>query len=147
QRRECGTHRDILPVTWLLATDGLVLVMRVNMGEFVLRVHLGRLPLDLLILGTGFACQVAIGAKTPGVSPGEPVARLIVEVDVIDLLDGAASEARLVLDEIFEVSAGGHLGVAMDGLIPGEVTAGEHGVHAGESTHIATHNAATGEEE
>src|SRR5262249_51094473 len=52
-----------------------------------------------------------------------------------------------MLDEIFEIGAGGHLGVAMDGLVPGKVTTGEHGVHAGESAHIPTHNAATGKEE
>src|SRR5262249_44145651 len=52
-----------------------------------------------------------------------------------------------MLDEIFEIGAGGHLGVAMDGPVPGEVAAGEHGVYAGESTHIAAHNAATGKEE
>src|SRR3989441_138453 len=117
------------------------------MGEFFLGVHLGRLTLDLLILDTGFACQVAIRAKTPGINTGELVIRLVVEVDVIDLLDGAAGEARVMLDEIFEIGAGGNLSVAMDGLVPGEVTASEHGVHTGESTHIATHNAATGKEE
>src|SRR5262245_11747858 len=117
------------------------------MGEFFLGVHLRRLTLDLLILGTGFACQVTICTKTPGIRTGELVARLIVEVDVIDLLDGAAGEARVMFDEIFEIGAGGNLGVTMDGPVPGEVTAGEHGVHAGESTHIATRNAATGKEE
>src|SRR5215510_5002396 len=117
------------------------------MGEFFLGVYLWRLTLDLLILGTGFACQVAICAKTPRIRTGDLSIRLVVEVDMIDLLDGAASEARVMLDEIFEIGAGGNLGVAMDGLVPGEVTAGEHGVHAGESTHIATHNAATGKEE
>src|SRR5215831_4371981 len=117
------------------------------MGEFFLGVYLWRLTLDLPILSTGFACQVAICAKTPGIRTGEVGIRPVVEVDVIDLLDGAASEARVMLDEIFEIGAGGNLGVAMDGPVPGEVTAGEHGVHPGESTHIATHNAATGKEE
>src|SRR5262249_31254673 len=51
-----------------------------------------------------------------------------------------------MLDEIFEIGAGANLGVPMDGLVPGEVTAGEHCVHAGESAHVATHNAATGKE-
>src|SRR5215467_14011650 len=117
------------------------------MGEFFLSVYLRRLTFDLLILGTGFACQVAICAKTPGVRTGELAIRLVVEVDVIDLLNGAAGEARVMLDEIFEIGAGSNLGVAMDGPVPGKVTAGEHGVHAGESAHIATDNAATGKEE
>src|SRR5262245_50213872 len=99
------------------------------MGEFLLGVHLRRLTLDLLILGTGFACQVTISAKTPGIRTGELAVLLVVEVDVIDLLDGAAGEARVMFDEIFEIGTGSNLSITMDRPVPGEVTAGEHGVH------------------
>src|SRR4029077_9078980 len=78
---------------------------------------------------------------------GELVTALVVEVHVVDLLNGAASEAGLVFDKIFQIGAGANLGVAVDGLVPGKITACEHSVHAGESAHVAADNAATGKEE
>src|SRR5712691_9076113 len=130
QRRQWGANGDILPVARLFATDRLVLVQGVNAGKLFLGVHLWRPVLDLLVLGAGFAGEIAIGAKAPGVGTGKLVARFIVEVDMIDLLDGTAGKARVMLDEVFEIRAGRNLGIAVDGFRPGEGTAGKHRVYA-----------------
>src|SRR5262249_24061157 len=53
---------------------------------------------------------------------------------------------RVMLDEAFEIRAGRNLGITVNGLIPGEVTAGKHRVYAWEPAEIATDNAATGKE-
>src|SRR4029434_4295007 len=102
QRRQGRADGDIVPVAWLFATDRLVLVQGVNASKLFLGIDLGRLTLNLLVLGAGFAGEVAVGAKAPGVGAGKLVARLIVEVDMIDLLDGPAGKARVMLDEVFE---------------------------------------------
>src|SRR5262249_35427063 len=67
QRRQWRADGDILPVARLFATDRLVFVQGVNAGKLFLGIDLGRLTLDLLVLGAGFAGEVAIGAKAPGI--------------------------------------------------------------------------------
>src|SRR5262249_7573889 len=146
QRRQWRADGDILPVTRLFATDRLVFVQGVNAGKLFLGIDLGRHVLHLLVLGAGFAGEVAIGAKAPGVGAGKLAARFVVEVDMIDLLDGAAGKARVMLDEVFEIRTGRNLGITMNGLIPGEVTAGKHRVYAWEPADIATDDTATGKE-
>src|SRR5215470_16793781 len=86
QRRQWRADADIVPVAWLFATDRLVLVQGVNASKLFLGVDLGRPTLNLLVLGTGFTSEVAIGAKAPGVGAGKLAARFVVEVDMIDLL-------------------------------------------------------------
>src|SRR4029450_10308545 len=133
-------------VARFFAADRLVFVQGVNAGKLFLGVDLGRPVLDLLVLGAGFAGEVAVGAKAPGVGAGKLVARFIIEVNMIDLLDGPAGKACVMLDEVFEIGAGRNLGITVNGLIPGEVAAGKHRVYAWEPADIATDNAATGEE-
>jgi hypothetical protein len=41
--------------------------------------------------------------KHPAVGFGDHVAVLVEEVDVVDLLEAAAGETRLVLDQVFQV--------------------------------------------
>ena len=60
--------------------------------------------------------MVALGAEAPAVGVGDLVALLVEEIDVIDLLDRAAGEPGLVLDQVLELGLGRDLVVALTGL-------------------------------
>jgi hypothetical protein len=107
-----------------------------------------RLRVDLGVLRARFARDVAIGSEAPRVAGREQVAgALVVEIDVIDLLDRAAREARLMLDEVLQVSARCDRRVAPDRLVPLEVRAGPHRVDAGHAADVAARDAAAREQE
>src|SRR5262245_17920989 len=137
QRRQGRADGDIVPVARLFATDRLVFVQGVKVGQLFLCIDLGRPVLHLLVLGAGFAGEIAIGTKAPGVGAGKLVTRFVIEVDMIDLLDGTAGKARVMLDEVFEISASRNLRITVNGLIPGEVTAGTHRDSAWDAGHNA----------
>jgi hypothetical protein len=90
---------------------------------------------------------VALGAEAPAVGLGQKVALLIEEVDVIDLLDGAAGEACLVLDDVLQPGLGRDRIVAPHDLVPRPVGARPHGVHARQAADIARDDAAGREQE
>jgi hypothetical protein len=52
-----------------------------------------------------------------------------------------------VLDEVFEMGLGPHLGAPHDRPVPGEVGAGPHGVDAGEAADVARQDPVEGEHE
>src|SRR5262249_60603859 len=58
QRRQGRADSDILPVAWLFATERLVLVQSINASKLFLGIDLGRLTLNLLVLGAGFAGEI-----------------------------------------------------------------------------------------
>src|SRR4030095_9143929 len=99
---------------------------------------------DLGVLGPLFTREVAVGAEAPAVRPRHELAVLVVEVHVIDLLDGPAGERRLVGDQVLQPRLGGDGVVAAHGQVPVPVCAGPHGVHAGQAAHVARDDAAPG---
>src|SRR5262245_41773463 len=66
---------------------------------------------------------------------------------MIDLLEGAAGEARLMLDQVLEVGLRGYLGSAPDGLMPMQIRTGPHGVDSRETSDVAGKDATEGEDE
>src|SRR5215831_15049523 len=66
---------------------------------------------------------------------------------MVGLLDGAAGEARLVLDNVLQPGLARYRIVAPHDLVPGPVGARPHGVHAGQAADIARDDAAGGEQE
>src|SRR5262249_38749876 len=105
------------------------------------------LRLDGGIFGALLAGGIAVGAKAPALGVGDEVAVRAVEVDVVDLPDGATGKAGVVLDEVGEPSLGPDLLVALYPAMPPPIGAGPHGVHARQPADIAGDDAARREQE
>ena len=136
-----------MPVARHGAADLLVGIELVDLGQLFVGVPLGHLRLDFGVLGPLLTGDVSIGAEAPAVRPRHELAVLVVEVHVIDLLDGPAGERRLVRDQLLQPRLGGNGVVAAHWQVPVPVRAGPHGVHAGQAAHVAGDDAARGEEE
>src|SRR5690606_27980534 len=127
-------------------------------AHFVLRVQLGggadsffggaaRFPgAHFLAFAALFAGVVALRAKAPAVGFGDPVAVLVDATHVVDQLDGTARQARRVLHQAVKIGVGADFVVAADGLVPGPVGSGPHGVHTGQAAHVPGYDAAGGEQ-
>src|SRR5690606_37013026 len=102
---------------------------------------------DFLVLGADLAGVIALGAEAPAVGLGHLVAFLVVELHVVDLLDGTAREARLVRNQCLERGFRGDFVVAAHGLVPGPVGPGPHGMDARQAADVARHDAVGGEQE
>ena len=144
-RGSASPSLHVFPIARVGAADFLRLVQLVELGEL--------LVLERLDAAAGFgvfraalARFVAIGAEHPGVAVGNLVAVLVEEIDVIDLLKGAAGKAGLVLDQILQVRLGGDGVAAQHGLVPRPVRARPHGMNARKTAAVAGHDAAGGEQ-
>src|SRR5204863_3936201 len=115
--------------------------------QFLLAVAARRAGLDLAVLGALLARVVALGPEAPAIRFGDEVALLVEEIDVVGLLDRAARETGLMLDEVLQLGLGRNHVVAPDGLVPGPVGARPHGVDTGQPPDIARHDAAGAEQE
>ena len=113
----------------------------------VFRVMRRRPSLHRVVFAALFARLVAIGAKAPTVGGRHHLAALVVEIHVIDLLDRAAGEPRLMLDQVLQPGLGADRVVALHGQMPGPVGAGPHRVHAGQAADIAGNDPAGREQE
>ncbi len=145
-RRQPLALAHVVPVPRGATADLLVRVEPVDVGELLVGVALGRLRLHRGVLGPGFARLVTIGAKAPAVGGGDEVPALVVEVDVIDLLDRAARERRLVLDQLLEPRLGRDRVVAPHREVPCPVRPGPHRVHARQPADVARDDPARGKE-
>src|SRR5882757_4389782 len=92
----------VLPVARHGAANLLVAIELVGVGEFLVGVAPRLAGLHVLVLGALLARMVALGAEAPAVGAGDEVAVLIEEIDMVGLLDGAAGEARLMLDDVLQ---------------------------------------------
>src|SRR5690606_36321672 len=102
---------------------------------------------DLFIHSADFASVVALGSKAPAVGLGDLVAVLVVELDVVNLLDGPACKARLVRNQGLKRGFRRDFIVASHRFMPGPVCAGPHGVYAGQAANVARNDAVRGEQE
>lgn len=75
---------------------------------------------------------------------GDQLAALVAEAGMIDLLDGAPGEARLLLLDFLQVALWGDAVVAPDGEEPLPAGAGIHRMHPRKPTHIAPDDTAHG---
>ena len=137
----------VFPVARGGAADLFLGVQVVDLGQLFIRVAARFARAHFLVLGALFARVVALGAEAPAVGIGHLVAVLVEEVDVVDLLHGAAGKARVVLHQVLQIGLGRDHVVAADRLVPVPVGARPHRVHAGEAADIAGDDAAGGEEE
>ncbi|MNT81148.1 hypothetical protein D3C72_2207150 [compost metagenome] len=112
-------------------------MLLVGLAQFLVGVATHAAFTHFAVFGAVFTSMITFRAETPAVGLGHLVTALVEEVHVIDLLDGAAGKAGLVLDQVLEVGLGGDHVVASHLLMPGPVGARPHGVHAGQAAHIA----------
>ena len=94
--------------------------------------------LGLSVLGAALARGIALGAETPAIALGDQFAALIEELATVNLLNRAASEARVVLDQILEPDFGGKFVTEKHRAMPDDVDTGEHRMDPGEAAYIAT---------
>ena len=146
--RELLADLYVLVEAGLAAADDLVLVQVVYRPQVLVGVVGLAVRLLLGVLRAALPGGVALGTEAPRVAGDKRRAGLLVEqLDVVDLLERPPGEARLVLDEVFQVGGGRDLGVTTDRLVPRKVSTGPHGVHARQAAHVARENAAEGEGE
>ena len=127
----------VAPVARDAAAHVLARVEPVHLGQLLVRVALGRLGLHLRVFRAVLARQVAVRAEAPAIGGRDQLAALVGEVDVIDLLDRAPGERRLVLDQVLEPRPRRDRVIAPHGKMPGPVGAGPHGMHARQAADIA----------
>src|SRR5690625_1808366 len=144
--RQLFAFLDVFPVTGSGATNLFVFVELVVFGQLLVGERLN-LALDVVVLGAALACFVAVGTEHPAVGVGDQVTVLVVEVNVIDLLEGTTGEAGLMLNQVFQIRFGVDHVVAQNRLVPVPVGAGPHGVNAGQAATVAGDDAAGAEQE
>src|SRR5262249_54623756 len=89
----------VLDIARCGAADFFGLVYCESPGQIFARVMHRRFLLDLGVLGASLARRIALSAEAPAIALGDQFAALIEELASVDLLDRAAGEARLMLDQ------------------------------------------------
>src|SRR3984957_8631675 len=129
---------DVFDITRSCAADFLTFVESKDFRE-VLAGILDRGPLlGLSVLGAALARGIALGAETPAIALGHQFAALIEELATVNLLNRAAGEARVVLDQILEPDFGGKFVTEKHRAMPDNVDTGEHRMAPSEAADIAT---------
>jgi hypothetical protein len=129
------------------AANFLGFVERENFRQIVARIVDRLFLFDLVVLGAALARGVALGAKAPAIALGNHLAALIVKFAAIDLLDRAASETGLMLDQLLEPRLGRELVAKQHRAMPHGIDAGEHRVHARQAANVAAERAVEREDE
>ena len=139
---------DVLPVARRRAAHLLGGVELVDLVQFLIGVAARRLAASasLYLVPCSRASSRSVRKHQLSASATRsPI--LVEEIDMVDLLDRAAGEAGLVLDQVLQVRLGRDLVVAQDRLVPGPVGAGPHRVHAGQPADVARDDAVGREQE
>ena len=118
-RRQRLAFGHVLPVARRGAADLLVAIELVGVGELLRRCSAAaaRAFTSLYLVPCSRAWSRSV-RKHQLSALGDQVAVLVEEVDMVDLLDGAAGEARLVLDDVLQPGLGRDRVVAVDRLVP-----------------------------
>src|SRR5262249_14410676 len=124
--RQCVTDADVFDVARRRSTDLLRPIEREDPREILARVADRLLLFQRLVLRSLLARGVPLGAEAPSVALGHERAALTVELATVDLLDRAAGEAGLMLDQVSEVSLRAQAIAEQNRSVPGDVDAGEH---------------------
>src|SRR5216683_6734052 len=106
-------------------------------GELIARIMHLRFLLNFVILGAALTRRVTLGAEAPAITLGNQFTVLVVEFAAINLLDRAAGEAGLMLDQVLEPGLGVELVAKHYRLMPGHIDAREHRMHSGQATDVA----------
>src|SRR5215472_4499718 len=106
-----------------------------------------RFLLDLGVLGASLARRIALGAEAPAIALGDQFAALIEELASVDLLDRAAGEARLMLDQVLEPGLGVELIAELHRAMPRHVDSCEHRMHSRKPADVAAERAVEREDE
>src|SRR5580692_2853251 len=129
---------DVFDITRSCTPDFFTFVESKDFCE-VLAGILNQWPLlGLSVLGAALARGIALGAETPAIALGNQFAALIEEFTMVNLLDRATSEARVVLDQILEPDFGGKFVSQKHRAVPDNVDTGKHRMDASEPAYIAT---------
>ena len=96
-------HADfhVLPIAFARAADFLGLIQLVNSLQVGIRVDVRRSAPQFHVFCAFLARLIAVGPKAPAIRFRDKVAIGVEEVHVINLLDGAAGEPGLMLDQVF----------------------------------------------
>src|SRR5579883_3391155 len=124
-RLQLVAHLHILNVTWQGTTDLFALVEAEDPRQLFACIVDFRFLLDLLVLGPAFARRIPLGA-------------LIIKFTAVDLLDGAAGKAGVMLNQILEPGSRCELVPEHYRSVPGDVDARKHRVNSRKAANVST---------